>query len=225
MKKVIAAVVLGMAVTTTVSANTYVVDGPANVRTGAGLENPVIGLMPCGSEVELLEWDVCGWAMVNTPYGTGYIFNQLLENTDRSAEMQTIANQYASETDKVIVVDTSCPTTYIYAGSDYNRSLAAVFSCAVGKPETPTPTGVFTIQNKRGMIDSVITWEYFMNDFAYDSDGVAWGFHSVLCNPGTYEVVDGRTGCQISNGCIRLSMEDAQWFYDNCGVGSTVVIL
>ena len=52
-------------------------------------------------------------------------------------------------------------------------------------------------------------------------------FHSVL-----YPTQEGeptatsvkKLGTRASHGCIRLSAEDAEWIYNNCASGTTVVI-
>ncbi|MGX8706824.1 MAG: L,D-transpeptidase [bacterium] len=31
-------------------------------------------------------------------------------------------------------------------------------------------------------------------------------------------------GSNVSHGCIRLSVEDAEWIYQNCTPGMTVII-
>lgn len=54
-------------------------------------------------------------------------------------------------------------------------------------------------------------------------------FHSVYyygkMNPGTLATAQyNRLGTAASHGCIRLAVGDAKWIYDNCAVGTTVVI-
>ena len=33
-----------------------------------------------------------------------------------------------------------------------------------------------------------------------------------------------KLGRRASHGCIRLTVEDAKWIYDNCPAGTTVII-
>lgn len=53
-------------------------------------------------------------------------------------------------------------------------------------------------------------------------------FHSVWYykqDPSTLSAVQyNKLGTTCSHGCIRLTVEDAKWIYDNCPVGTTVVI-
>ena len=50
-------------------------------------------------------------------------------------------------------------------------------------------------------------------------------FHSITFN--SHKGHSGSVsslGRKASHGCIRLSIEDAKWIYDNCPMGTTVVI-
>ena len=48
-------------------------------------------------------------------------------------------------------------------------------------------------------------------------------FHSVICDKDG-NVIDGRLGCAVSHGCVRLAKENATWIYDNIPSGTTVVV-
>lgn len=211
---------------TTVNASTIINEDIVNVRTGNGTEYNIIGQLPYGTEVYPISNDVGnGWALVDTPYGTGYVANYLITNTPDIDYAYAIAHQYLSATNKLIVVDTSNPYTYVFNATDYGWELEQVFRCSVGKPETPTITGVFSITNKRDILDSGDTWEYYMCDFAYDTDWSAWAFHSTLYYAGTDILFDDTVGEHISNGCVRLHIHEAKWIWDNCDYGTTVVIV
>ncbi|MCD8365775.1 MAG: L,D-transpeptidase family protein, partial [Clostridiales bacterium] len=50
-------------------------------------------------------------------------------------------------------------------------------------------------------------------------------FHSVLYYPGSMtRVKDGRLGMNLSHGCVRLSMTNAKWIYDNIPIGTKVYV-
>ncbi len=56
-----------------------------------------------------------------------------------------------------------------------------------------------------------------------------WGpiyFHSVLYDYRSMDVIiDGRLGIAASHGCIRLSMENAKWIFDNAKFGTRVIVV
>jgi len=87
-----------------------------------------------------------------------------------------------------------------------------------------TPLGTYNTQVK-------YRWKILLED--------VWGqystritgsilFHSVWYyqqNPATLSAYQyNKLGTTCSHGCIRLTVEDAKWIYDNCPVGTTVVI-
>jgi len=90
-----------------------------------------------------------------------------------------------------------------------------VMVCSAGTPESPTPTGRFELQN-RG--------EFFFSE-KYQEGGKwwvsfqGWGvylFHSVPTDRYGAVLPDeaAKLGHPASHGCIRLSMDDARWFYN-----------
>lgn len=228
MKKKLAAVAMATMMimgTVNVQANAIVSEDVVNVRTGNDTCFDTIGQLPYGQDVNVLEWDVGnGWALAETPYGTGFIFNALL-SYDGTGMAYAVASQHGSATERLIVVDTGLmPRVYVFiAGNGWE--LERVMECSVGAPGSPTPVGVFALEGKRATMYSGATNEYYVSDFAYDTNGEAWAFHSTLYEAGTYNLVDGRTGMHISNGCIRLNVEDAEWIWRVCGVGTGVVVI
>ena len=124
-----------------------------------------------------------------------------------------------------IIVDISDQRVYIgqWNGSAY-KNLVKKMKCSTGKDRTPTPTGTYQSQGKAGG-----EWYYFkdFNCYAKWATRIVGGilFHSI-----TFNSHKGRSGSvsslgrKASHGCIRLSIEDAKWIYDNCPMGTTVVI-
>jgi lipoprotein-anchoring transpeptidase ErfK/SrfK len=106
------------------------------------------------------------------------------------------------------------------------------YTVAVGAPEYPTPTGLYSIQNKQ--VDPV--WSVPNSEWAGElagttvaggtaenplrsrwmgvTDGV--GFH------GTSDV--GSLGTAASHGCIRMDVPDVEALYDQVPVGTPVYI-
>ncbi|NLP33831.1 MAG: L,D-transpeptidase family protein [Clostridiales bacterium] len=97
--------------------------------------------------------------------------------------------------------------------------------CSVGLKGTETPKGTFRTQAK-------YRWKALMGDvWGQYSTRIVGGvlFHSVYYyeykNPATLATKQyNKLGSAASHGCIRLTVEDAKWIYDNCPVGTTVVI-
>lgn len=99
------------------------------------------------------------------------------------------------------------------------------FVCSVGKKGTETVLGTYKTQAK-------YRWKLLMGDvWGQYSTRIVGGilFHSVYYyekeNPASLSVKQyNKLGSAASHGCIRLTVIDAKWIYDNCPVGTTVVI-
>ena len=125
-----------------------------------------------------------------------------------------------------IVVDISKQRVYVgkWTGAAYTK-LVKSFKCSTGKDETPTPTGTYQALG-RGSDE----WYYFKDYNCY----AKWGyvivggilFHSVTYNSAKQLNKSSvrNLGHKASHGCVRLSVKDAKWIYDNCPSGTTVVI-
>ena len=124
-----------------------------------------------------------------------------------------------------IIVDISDQRVYVgsWNGSMY-KDLVKKMKCSTGKDRTPTPLGTYQSVGQTGD-----EWYYFreFNCYAKWATRIVGGilFHSI-----TYNSHKGRSGSErslgrkASHGCIRLSVADAKWIYDNCPAGTTVVI-
>ena len=127
----------------------------------------------------------------------------------------------SSDTNHLIFTDINRQITHILTGKQYNWKLERSFSCASGKNSSPTTRGIYKICD-RG--------EWFYSE-RLESGGKYWMrfngnylFHSVSMNK-NMEIIDGRIGERISNGCIRLEVENIKWIYENVPDGSTVYIV
>ncbi len=134
----------------------------------------------------------------------------------------------------VVDVDNQRVRAYAWDGEGYN-SLVRDMICSTGKPETPTPVGIFTNTYPKNV------WHYFgiWHCWAQYSHVIQGGvmFHSILyynrVNPDTGENDHGGAdqssiaalGTRASHGCIRLQVEDARWLFNNCPRGTEVEVV
>ena len=98
--------------------------------------------------------------------------------------------------------------------------------CGVGASSTPTPTGIFKMENYR------LRYEIFNGTKCY---GQYWSiitgriyFHSILYT--SFDAKDytetsyDNLGKAVSHGCIRLTVPDARWIYYNVAPGTEIEI-
>ena len=125
-----------------------------------------------------------------------------------------------------VVVDVSDQRVYIggWTGEGYTK-LVHTFKCSTGKVGTPTPLGTYQSAGRASG-----EWYYFkeFNCYAKWATRIVGGvlFHSVTYSSG--KRLNGssvsKLGHRASHGCVRLSVENAKWIYDNCPLGTTIII-
>ena len=105
----------------------------------------------------------------------------------------------------------------------YKGVIIKTMPCSGGKPETPTPLGNYTTNQKiyyawiPKFAQGAFYWTRFYGPYL---------FHSVPYDAGGNMMVDelGKMGSPASHGCVRLLLEDAKWFYETLPLGIKVSI-
>ncbi|AOR23601.1 L,D-transpeptidase [Clostridium taeniosporum] len=129
------------------------------------------------------------------------------------------SHNYSSKTKYFIWVDLKNFKVNIFHGSKNNWKIIHSYLCTIGKKETPTPKGTFTIGVKGlyfGTNKGYKCWYYtqFKGNYL---------FHSIIYNLDG-SIRDGRLGKELSDGCIRLTKLNAKWIWDNVPESTKVVI-
>lgn len=128
----------------------------------------------------------------------------------------------------VVKISLDKQRVYVYGLDENNEHtvLVRTMKCSTGKNETPTPKGTFQSGTGPGA-----RWHYFKKfdcwaQYAYYIQGDIM-FHSVLYNEKGGKVTQSSVnnlGRKASHGCVRLSVEDAKWLYNNCPVNTKIVV-
>lgn len=127
-----------------------------------------------------------------------------------------------SKTDTLIWVDIDRQMTYVLKENKDTQEwlLERRIICSTGDNKSPTKTGIYKIKD-RG--------DWFYSDY-FNSGAMYWVrycgsylFHSVAMDKDR-NITDGTLGRKSSAGCIRMSLEDSKWFYENSPEGSTVFV-
>ena len=134
-------------------------------------------------------------------------------------DMAVKAQGYSSATNWLLMVDTRQNKVGVYRGRSGNWNEIYYWPCTSGAASTPTVKGQFTVRGKGLAFGSGYTCWYYTQFYGN------YLFHSVLYRPGSQSsLVDGRLGINASHGCVRLSLVNAKWIYDNIPIGTKVVI-
>jgi hypothetical protein len=146
------------------------------------------------------------------------LLKKLHPNLDNNAYFK--ANEYSSKTKWLVLLNQGEHKIYVFKGKQGAWSCERVILCTVGKPETPTPTGVFHAGGKGLYFDSENCRCWY---FTQISGTIL--FHSILYTQesGPYHVLDGRLGMSLSHGCVRVALSDAKWIQDHIPTGTTIV--
>ncbi|WP_291648291.1 L,D-transpeptidase [Clostridium sp.] len=129
------------------------------------------------------------------------------------------SGKFSSSTKYFIWVDLKKFKVNIFQGSTNKWNLIHSYLCTIGKKSTPTPKGTFSIGIKGlyfGVERGYKCWYYtqFKGNYL---------FHSIIYNLDG-SIRDGRLGMALSDGCVRLTKENAKWIYDNIPENTKVYI-
>lgn len=105
------------------------------------------------------------------------------------------------------------------------KTLLKDMIASTGVPDKPTPQGSFRLENRGEWFFSEkyqqggFYWVSFLNNGQYL-------FHSVPTDRRRRFIPEeaARLGTPASHGCVRLTLEDARWIYDNLPRGTRVEI-
>ena len=112
-------------------------------------------------------------------------------------------------------------------GLDSNNKytkIVKVFICSVGKSSSKTPTGTFKTQDKAkwGWLVGNLYGQYYTRITG------SILFHSVPYTKKAKNTLEwdeyNKLGTAASKGCVRMTVKDVKWIYDNCPRGTTVKI-
>ena len=130
---------------------------------------------------------------------------------------------YESPTGHLILVDIARQRLYIFEGTKGGWGLAQSFECSTGLNTSPTTRGHFFLAD-RG------EWFY---SYRLESGAKYWIrfngnylFHTIPMDKNKNIIPgEGVVGVRLSNGCVRLLVDDMRWIYENIPDATAVIIL
>lgn len=137
------------------------------------------------------------------------------------AEKFINSRQSSSPTEYYIWVNTNATKVYIFERFNGSWKLVKNMLCTVGKPSTPTIKGTFRVGNKGGNFIVKDNPKLMCNYYTQISGNYL--FHTVLLYRNG-SIANGTLGAKLSHGCIRLSISNAKYIYNNIPKGTTIYI-
>lgn len=119
-----------------------------------------------------------------------------------------------SDTPYLVWTNIDTQRTYIFKGSNGNWKLLKHFICSTGKDRSPTPKGEFKLTYK---VPYFGVEKGYRCKNAFGFIGTTYLYHSILFDKTGSYLLEGKgvLGTKASDGCIRFSPENSEWFYNN----------
>lgn len=141
----------------------------------------------------------------------------------REIEAFVNAQGLSSPTPFLVYTDLANQRTYIFEGNKGNWRLLKHFVCSTGRSYTPTPKGTFNLTHK---VPYFGVEKGYRCKNAFGFIGTSYLYHSILFDrTGSYLLEnEGVLGQPASQGCIRFSEKNSEWFYNTLLPRTTVFI-
>ena len=210
-----------------------VLTSDATAYNGYSDDKKIVGNFNFDDEVEILKDRGCTWYKVKRKSDdfTAWVYKDYLKipddpdtNTDaltnEQAEDYINSKKYTSKTDNFIWVNIDRQKTYIFERNNNRWKLIKEFVSGTGLNISPTVRGLYEIGGRGDFFYS----ERFKSGAKYWTRFYGpYLFHSVTTDK-KGNVIDSTLGKRVSNGCIRLEVEDAKWINENIKDGTRVYI-
>ncbi len=202
-------------------------------RTGPGTEFPVVTSLRNGQVLKisgLVERSSHDWYKVvfdeHLRYperlnDDWYVASDFVEILYDEGDRSTDKHDYATTTDKVIVIDRSDQTLTAKGGEE----IFMTTKISTGLELTPTPRGIFTIFKKTPSRYMQGPLPYLVDQQVYDLPGVPWNLyfteHGAVIHGAYWHNSFGK---QYSHGCVNMLPTEARQLYTWADLGTKVIV-
>ncbi len=184
-------------------------------------------VMPSGSDVS--QSDSVSNALISRSDTTATVSttDATTVTTTTTAATQPTKIRFAKGFRYSIVVYLKSQSVAVYSKKSDGKTVKQVkcFTCSSGMDSSPTPTGDFSIIGKH-------RWRSLQGDVFGQYCSRIHGhilFHSTPYLKEKESSLDDaeydKLGTPVSHGCIRMSVSDCKWIYDNAPLGTPVSIV
>ncbi len=197
----------------------------ASVPRGAVLYESIDGkpvnMLVSGTKVEIIKDRGTKWYYIRSKNTMGWVKAETLDiPRDRPADTSVLSNNIiedyannniASETCHFVWVDIDRQRVYVLKGEKGGWKVERRIVCATGANKSPTTRGHYKISDRGTWFYSerlgsgAMYWVRFNDSYL---------FHSVAMDKNK-NITDPVLGQKHSSGCVRMSVEDAKWFFEN----------
>jgi len=204
------------------TSSVYTTIANLNLRSGPSTNYPVLVVIPQETVLSPLGTS-SGWYKVTYGGKTGYVSGSYISVSDSRAAAEAFVNSkgLSSSTKYLIWVNTKTIHTYVFTGKAGSWTLVKDMLSTVGKESTPTIKGTFSLLSKGSYFYVEDHDDWICKNYSQFYKNYL--IHSVVYNT-SGQIVDGRLGMRLSKGCVRVSLENARYIYNNVPIGSRVYV-
>lgn len=149
---------------------------------------------------------------------TSYRYGTLTMSASQLA-MYKRAQGYGSPTDWLILLDNDECWVGVFRYEGGRWLMERYFRCSNGKGSTPTVRGTYYVGAKGYTFGSDQGHACYWYTQIYGD----YLFHSTLYQPYSFYHLDSRLGMHLSNGCVRLHIDNAKYIYDYVPYNTKIV--
>lgn len=205
----------------------YVTASTLNVRKAPSTDSEVVTKLAKGNEAKVIGKHDNDWYIVDVNGVKGYCSAQYLAASKDPTAAATTAASTGQQNSSPYLLKVNRKQNIVIAyekdsNGEYTKAYKAMV-CSVGL-NGKTPTGTFSTTDK-------YTWRLLSGNVYGQYATRITGrilFHSVPYFTQSKSDLEyeeyNKLGQAASLGCVRLSVIDAKWIYDNCPKSTTVVI-
>lgn len=184
-----------------------------------GIEGTPINIAEKGKPVEILKDRSEKWYYIRFGRSLGWVKGNVLyippdppTNTQLLSEKETLEyarENFKSDTEYFVWVDIDRQRVYILRENN-GWELCRTIICSTGRNKTPTVRGFYKLEDRgeefysQRLGSGARYWVRYSGSYL---------FHSLPVDK-EGNITDSTLGKRHSSGCVRMSMEDAKWFYD-----------
>ena len=138
--------------------------------------------------------------------------------TNEEIEIYAKFSNFSSKTDYFLWVDIFRNETYVLKKDNENFKVEKRMPCSTGTNTTPTKRGMYEIIDKGesfiGRTKTYICYNYMQYSGSYLLHSFPYSLDD--------EILDDTLYGRVSNGCVRYSLDESKYLYDNIPLNTTI---
>ncbi|MBK1811793.1 L,D-transpeptidase family protein [Clostridium sp. YIM B02505] len=135
-------------------------------------------------------------------------------------DKENVVKNYSSRSKFLVWVDLQNQKTNVFVGSKGDWKIIKELDCSTGAEGSETPKGIFKVSARgdwfynASINEGAKNWVQFFGNYLFHS----WPMDK------NENITDYTLGKPVSHGCVRLSLENSKWIFNNIPGGTTVYV-